>query len=259
MNTNKSTDRKKAKRISLFFHAGLLLLALYPFQKIILKDVNNTADTIEIVFSNGDITSGASSTAPETAVEPNKTPVSKQEMTKKAAPELPPSAPVLETPEAPIKIVQNEEAPKVETEAKTEHVPDHKTKEHKDVTSTPDHNSQEHENSSTDEGEGNQGDNITGKSLGEKDFGGDGIFGRKVIYRAPIANAAVENGVIAVNVCINRMGYITHAIIYNDKTTIKDKDLLHQALEIASDYRFEKDFTAPDIQCGRLTFIFKIK
>ncbi len=260
MKTRKDNKNRKARNISLLFHAALVLLALYPIKQS-LKDANTSfADHIEIVFSNGDITSGASSTAPAKAPEPVNTPEVKKEMTKKAAPALPPSAPVLEEPESPVKLETNSKATRVETQAKFKEIPvkESDVKE-EEASDTPKETTSDNTPEHSKEGEGDHGTHITGKELGEKDFGGNGVFGRKVIYRAPIAKVAKESGVIAVNVCINRRGRVTHAIVYKDKTTITNKEYLRKAKEMATQYRFEEDYTAPDIQCGQLTFIFKIK
>jgi len=258
MKTRKTNENKKARRTSLLLHLGLLVLGLYPLKQTIPSIEQDNAQAVEIVFTSGEITSGSASTAPAKVQKPVSSPVEKTKMTPKAIPEIP-SAPVLEQPDSPVEVKENSEAARIEPTAASETVMDKTSKEEDAPAKTTDTSSSKSENNATSMGEGDSGEHITGKALGEKDFGGEGDFGRKVIYRAPIANAAKESGVVTVNVCINRAGRVTHAIVYKAGTTIKNKKYIDQAKSIATQYRFEKDYTAPTTQCGRLTFIFKIK
>ena len=44
-----------------------------------------------------------------------------------------------------------------------------------------------------------------------------------------------------------------------EASTIKSMDVIRKAMEVAQQYRFEKDYTAPEKQCGKLSFIFEIE
>lgn len=88
---------------------------------------------------------------------------------------------------------------------------------------------------------------------------GDGIITRRIIYREDISRMAKENGKIVLNICINRDGKVESVAYNREKTTITDKDLIRQASEIASRYRFETKYSAPRKECGQLTFIFRIE
>ena len=90
---------------------------------------------------------------------------------------------------------------------------------------------------------------------GEFDASGDGIFGRKVIYRDPsmLAVASSKSGVIIFKVCISRQGMVKYIEIDEKKTTIKDTAILRAALESLRKYKYEVDFTAPAEQCGNYT------
>ena len=108
-------------------------------------------------------------------------------------------------------------------------------------------------------GEGDAGKEITGKELGEMDFDGEGIFGRKVIYRADVKKITEREGTVVVNLCVDRMGLVTHVAWNKESSTITDPEYIRRAMDVASDYLFEKDYSAPATQCGKLTFIFHIE
>ncbi len=90
---------------------------------------------------------------------------------------------------------------------------------------------------------------------GEFDASGDGIFGRKVIYRDPsmIALASSKSGQIVFKVCINRRGSVSFIEIDDFKTTIDDVSLLRKALDALHKYKYEVDYTAAKEQCGAYT------
>lgn len=91
--------------------------------------------------------------------------------------------------------------------------------------------------------------------IGEYDDSGNGVFGRRVIYRdmSMIKNASSASGKIVFKVCINRRGVVTYAEIISNLTTIKNKNLLKKGLSSMEKYKYEPDFTAPKEQCGRYT------
>ncbi len=90
---------------------------------------------------------------------------------------------------------------------------------------------------------------------GEFDASGDGIFGRKVIYRDPsmIALASSKSGKIVFKVCISRQGSVRYIEIDEFNTTITDKALIRNALESLRKYKYEVDYSAPKEQCGNYT------
>lgn len=88
---------------------------------------------------------------------------------------------------------------------------------------------------------------------------GEGIFGRKVIYRADVAKMSKTNGKIVVKICVNREGNVTASEFIKAGSSINDPAQIAKAEEIAARYRFEKDYSAPAEQCGKLTFVFTVK
>ncbi|MDC1508999.1 hypothetical protein N8364_04925 [Saprospiraceae bacterium] len=98
-------------------------------------------------------------------------------------------------------------------------------------------------------------DTLDGSGNGEYDGSGDGIFGRKVVYRNHAELAAITasgSGRIYIKVCIDSRGKVTYAEIDNFNTTIKNNNTLRKALKMIESYRFEPDPKAPVEQCGMI-------
>ncbi len=109
---------------------------------------------------------------------------------------------------------------------------------------------------SDDSGNDNDSGRGTGNSgKGEYDNSGEGIFGRKVIYRDPrmIGYVSGKSGKIVFKVCINRRGTVSFLQIEELETTVKDNSVLRNALDAMSSYKYETDITAPREQCGKFT------
>ena len=64
---------------------------------------------------------------------------------------------------------------------------------------------------------------------------------------------------IVVDVCIDRQGKILFARNNGEETTIENMEMVRHALDIASNYRFETDYSAALRECGSLTFVFDIE
>src|SRR5688572_2025205 len=108
--------------------------------------------------------------------------------------------------------------------------------------------------------EGNQdGGAMAGDGGAGDGLEGDGIITRKIIHRENITKVAKVNGKIVLNICINRQGKVEYVAYDADKTTITDKEIIKEATDIATRYRYEAKYTAPKRDCGQLTFIFSIE
>ena len=231
MKANEKLLRKKLMGISIFLHMALIIILMTSFITIKMddsKDIGESYNYMEINFTNNSTSSGMASVKKNINTKPVEKPKStaKEEKTEKIE--------SLEEQESEVKI---------------------KNTEKENIDKSED----EEISASETEGEGEEGMMLTGKALGELDFDGDGVFGRKVIYHAPIKELAEQNGRIAINMGINRAGNVV-AVAYNkENSTITDKDLIVRALKMAIQYKFEADYTAPVIQYGRYTFIFDIK
>jgi outer membrane biosynthesis protein TonB len=106
---------------------------------------------------------------------------------------------------------------------------------------------------------GNDGDAGSGNAsdgTGAYDGSGDGVFGRKIIFRDLSATKAAVNvsGKVVTKVCINRAGLVTYVELLGSETTIRDKTVLKRYLAAARGYKFQPDLSAPKEQCGKLRF-----
>ena len=82
---------------------------------------------------------------------------------------------------------------------------------------------------------------------------------RKVIRRANIDGLIKQTGKIVINLCVNQEGKVIFAKVDKKKSTLKDPYLLRKAESTAARYRYEKDYTVAERQCGQLTFVVKIQ
>ncbi|MEO1626011.1 MAG: hypothetical protein AAFV25_12705, partial [Bacteroidota bacterium] len=112
-------------------------------------------------------------------------------------------------------------------------------------------------NSSNGTGKTGNGKLDKGKNNGE--VAGDGIFSRRVIYRADVKKITELEGKIVVELCINREGRVVYAKPDKAASTIRDNDVIRKAVGLTTKYKFERDYTAPAKQCGKLTYIFDIE
>jgi outer membrane biosynthesis protein TonB len=95
-----------------------------------------------------------------------------------------------------------------------------------------------------------------GEGLGEFDDSGDGIFGRKVIYRDhSMMAAANKSGRIVFKVCINRAGNVTYVELNELETTIDQRDVIKKGMNAMWKYKYAPDPRASREQCGRFSVI----
>ena len=104
--------------------------------------------------------------------------------------------------------------------------------------------------------DGDEGRGNTSNGTGAYDGSGDGVFGRKVVYRdLKSATAAMTvSGVVAVKICVNRAGIVTFAEVLEAETSIRDRNTRKNFLKAAYNYRVKADYSAPEEQCGKLVF-----
>ena len=291
---SEKNNKKKGMRVTLAFHIALILLALIPFMTA-MEDTpdpmkNNKAIAVQFVdFSSASKQSkeGKKSTTP--VIKETKTEKAEPKKTETkptpAPPERTPRKPVLKTdkPNPPVKTAPKppkvkptpKPTPKPPTpkpvETKPEVVketPAPKTPTKPAKTQGTDSKADKAEGSSAGQGktgngksdagekedmEGNDGDGDKGD-----DFSGDGIFGRKVIYRANVKSITSEEGKIVVNLCVNNAGRVIFAEADKDLSTIDSPSVLRKAVDLTTQYKFEKDYSAPKKQCGKLTYVFTI-
>jgi hypothetical protein len=69
-----------------------------------------------------------------------------------------------------------------------------------------------------------QGTDASGDDEGQSGLDGDGVITRKVIHREDVTRVAEYNGTIAIDVCIDRRGYVISVAKNAEGTTITDSD-----------------------------------
>src|SRR6056297_56449 len=106
-----------------------------------------------------------------------------------------------------------------------------------------------------------EGDTGDGKSdLGEGDtdgtgfIGGDGILSRKIVERANINELVKESGTIVIKLCVTQNGAVDYVEYDPSRSTITDPDAVRGALNAMALYRFERDFSAAQRECGSFQF-----
>jgi hypothetical protein len=104
--------------------------------------------------------------------------------------------------------------------------------------------------------DGSEGEGNTSSGTGAYDGSGDGVFGRKVVYRDTYAAKAALNmtGVVSVKICVNQAGIVTFTDVIEAESTIRDKTTLKNFLKAAKNYKVQPDKSAPKEQCGKLVF-----
>jgi len=166
------------------------------------------------------------------------------------------------------KPVETKPDPKPKVPSKPKAKPKKTTKAKKKTKSTGKTSSKKQtgKNTKSNSGGGEAAENGTDATKGKTDSGtkvgdfpGDGLFNRKVIYRADVKKVTKEEGKIVIDLCVNRDGRVVYSKFNKGASTIKTMSVIRKAMDIAQQYRFEKDYTAPDKQCGKLTFIFEIE
>jgi len=100
------------------------------------------------------------------------------------------------------------------------------------------------------------GQNGTGLDWG---VGMDEGLARRLYKRADVAKLATKSGRVAIDICVDRNGKVISQKYDLVNSTIKDADFIAKAEACAASYVFNPDIQAATRQCGKLTFVFKIK
>ncbi len=87
----------------------------------------------------------------------------------------------------------------------------------------------------------------------------DGLLNRKLVQRANVGRLAIKEGKVSVFICVDRSGKVISTKYDVAGSTLKDPAFIAKAEECASSYVFAQDMVAPEKQCGKLSFIFRIK
>lgn len=87
----------------------------------------------------------------------------------------------------------------------------------------------------------------------------DGELSRPLVQRANVGSLAVKEGRVTIYICVNRAGKVVSTKYNVAKSTLRDPSFATKAELVARDYVFAEDQSAPEMQCGNLSFIFKIQ
>ena len=270
-------EKRKSRLIAFFFGASLVALALLPLMNNMKPDEPKYESVVTIDFTETKFEKASKKPA-ESGKKGGKTKPQKTE--KLPVPEVKPPAPkppVVTTPKpnppvktapSPTKEPKYTKPTPTKAPAKkpTYERPTNPKTDAPEKTSTP---APKNEGGSGDgagtKGNGkasssSNGDDVTpGDGDDGMDFSGNGIFGRRVVYRANVKKLAQEEGKIVVNLCVNRTGHVVYAENNADLSTIKTKSLIQKTINATKKYRFDKDYTASTKECGKLTFIFELE
>ena len=236
----KQRKDKKAMMLSFAIHLGVITAGIIPLVGMVQREErkeNEAFAFIEIAFEDGHMSPSSSSVRPERSTEQQVSDVEKEERAES-------NAELAESSDSDVFMDEKEE---VEIEEMEEVQSMGEGKESEDSM----------DESESEKGEGLAGNAISGESLAGMDFDGEGVFGRRIVYHANISKLAEKEGRVVVNLCINRSGRVTHIAFNREASSLTDSDYVSRVMQVASKYRFEADYSAPEYQCGKLTFIFE--
>ena len=285
--------KKKSRKFAIFFHTVIFGLLAFPFLKNSLPETPEYETAVVIDFTEfdkqaskkssqkarGKIKTQKKKPAPVRASEPKPVPEKKPQT--EAAPKrkpvitAPTPAPKIETSKvetkveapkpvpvpAPAPVPTPVEVPEETIEDLTPAEPTTETSANEDAGS-PDATAA----TGNGDGVGNDADGsadeanngTANEGNNGMDFSGDGLLTRPIVHRADVKKITKENGKIVINVCVARSGRVVFAQFNEDDSSITTSSLIRDALQTAKEYRFERDYTLPNKQCGKLTFIFKV-
>lgn len=273
INTKAKKDKKKSMRIAMVVHGLAALLLLIPIaSQIDLTKEPAMTQVVLVDFNDFKAASAKSSTkagAAEAVKEAVKEPVVKEKPAAAAEP-------TPEKPKDPVKaapVAATKEPTKIKTKPTRKPAPP-KSKPAPTKAPTKTTSKKAPTKVATTlgtpgkEGTGTKGTSTTGdaktdgkvdKGQQGMDFEGDALFARRVIRRAEIKQLSKQKGTIVINLCVNQNGSVVYADFNKADSNIYDASLVKEAVQATYKYRFEPDYTAPAKQCGKLTYIIKIK
>ncbi len=106
--------------------------------------------------------------------------------------------------------------------------------------------------------DGDSGIGSGGAGEGDYDDSGNGVFGRRVIYRniKAVLDVGFDNqkgSKIVAKFCVARPGNVTFVEIMDETTAIITRAKMKAVMDALYGYKVEPDFKAPREQCGKIT------
>lgn len=239
--------KKKSLRASLVFHASILALGFLPFAAQQIEEQHDEMQVIPIRFAEfASKSEGLQAKSPKVVEEIK--PVNEQ----------PKDITGSDTPEPAEEPVPVTEDVTIESDVVEETVEEVEASENNEEIETDEASAQGGFEATSTEGNA-EGSAAEGEKSGSNGIDGDGVITRKIIYRDDISKVAHKDGKIVLNLCIDRFGRIREMKYNEEESTIHDTGLVREAMDVAVNYRFEKDFNAAVRECGQLTFIFDVE
>lgn len=264
-------NRKRGMLIAFFFHAALIIFGLLPFLTREVKEPKYEK-VIEIQFAQFDASSkkaddkaGAKKktekkkTTEKKVEKPKPEPKPEPKKTKPVLTDEKSKAPPIKTTPKPKKVEKKKKKTTKPAPKPTKEVEE--TAEEADASEAATESTKESSGDAAENGKGkgdhgkDKGEGKAGEGKDGDDFKGTAIFSRKVIYRPDIKKIVKKKGRIAINLCINNEGRVVYVKYDKDASTIRDNDNIRKTLEATKLYKFERDYSVPKQQCGKLTFI----
>lgn len=277
---NEEKDKKKSRVIAFFFFLSFAAVAFLPLLSMIQPEEPQYESVVTIDFSETKFEKASKKAADSGAKGGEKAPPKTEKVPVPEVKPLPPKPPVVttHTPAPPVPMPPKK-TPPPPVPTKTSHVPappipvppktpvpTTPTEAKSDAPTETNTNKKESGagNGAGKSGDGkastsSDGDDVTpGEGDEGMDFSGNGIFGRRVVYRADVKKITQEEGKIVVNLCVGRTGRVVYAENNEELSTITNPSIVKKAVDCAKRYRFDKDYTAAEKECGKLTFIFDL-
>ncbi|MEO0732203.1 MAG: TonB family protein [Bacteroidota bacterium] len=101
-------------------------------------------------------------------------------------------------------------------------------------------------------------DRLTGISTGDGRVSG-GLGGRGVLKSPAVRENSQVSGRVVVSVCVGPDGNISEAKYTQSGSSTADPNLVRAAIANAKKWKFKADATAPQRQCGKITYDFKVQ
>ena len=254
MTAQEKAIKNKSMRYTFYFNAALIIIALIPFSRyiheknteiVLMEELEGekiyTELNTEVIMSNETSTSASSADAkpmesPDPKPDPAPAPESKEVVTDNNT-----TAPEIAIPDVP---------------NNNENINLNPGPQISEFIGTA--NSNTNGNGILDNSFGNAGSGTEGNGIWGND-NGDGKFRRKVISRpeADLKKLNKHAGTVVVRLAIDRDGKILGTKFLIDSSSIKNESLGKAAAKIAKKYKFDKDYSAPEIQYCNITIIFE--
>jgi outer membrane biosynthesis protein TonB len=265
---NKRKDRRRSMLLTLLLQSIVVGVCVFPFLSGSIPATEKYDTVVEFDFTQ----SAAAASADVKVRNEVKRPITER----KAAPKNPappaspakPAAPVLTSPSPlpPVrdvpKSVPTPEPVLTPNPAPAPVIVDKPAKDPGPPASTADNDGDSNASGvATGSPETGKGSTVSDVGEGKAPIGsaleGDGILTRAVVYRPALDEVVKQNGTVVLNICINQQGRVIGVKWNEERSTIKDTDIVREAIDKATKYRFETSYDAPSRECGALSISIK--